>query len=61
MAADQVPTPAADTPPGAAEQGTAAQQLGEGEQRCGAVLLTRYLKHDGRALLLYRHDGEHPG
>ncbi len=61
MAADQMPTSAAGTPPGAVERGAAAQQLGEGEQRCGAVLITRYLKRDGRALLLYRHAGEYPG
>jgi hypothetical protein len=61
MASEKRPGPVADSPLRADGKTTAAQQIGVSEQRCGAVLLTRYLEHDGRALLLYRHAGEQLG
>ncbi|HEV7943700.1 MAG TPA: hypothetical protein VGP17_12975 [Solirubrobacteraceae bacterium] len=35
----------------------AARRIGEQEERFGPLALARYLKDDGRALLLYRHIG----
>lgn len=38
-----------------------ASRVGDREERYGPVLLRRYRKDDGRALLLYRHAGEEGG
>lgn len=53
MRADRPQTGGADSP---RPLGESARRVGEREERMGPLLLSRHLKHDGRALLLYRHD-----
>jgi hypothetical protein len=36
----------------------AAERIGKQEECFGPLAVARYLKDDGRALLLYRHGGE---
>ncbi|MFZ2050634.1 MAG: hypothetical protein WB698_07185 [Solirubrobacteraceae bacterium] len=59
MAADDRSTRGTDAPSvDQAPRGMGvAQRIGEQEERLGPLALTRYLKDDGRALLLYRHAG----
>jgi hypothetical protein len=40
--------------PAAGELGAAAEQIGDTDERYGPVAIVRYVKTDGRALLLYR-------
>jgi hypothetical protein len=54
MAADDAPGPA---DPAAANRRSVGgvSEIGEAQQRYGPLAIARYLKDDGRALLLYRH------
>lgn len=43
--------------PGDPERSMGARRLEQRDERCGPLAITRYLKDDGRSLLLYRHLG----
>jgi hypothetical protein len=54
MAADGAPGPA-DPAPADRRAASGVSEVGEEQERCGPLAIARYLKDDGRALLLYRH------
>jgi hypothetical protein len=54
MAADDASRPAEPAPADRRSAG-GASHVGEDRERYGPLALVRYLKADGRALLLYRH------
>jgi hypothetical protein len=53
MAADDAPGPADPAP--ANRRSAGVRPAGETQERYGPLAIARYLKDDGRALLLYRH------
>lgn len=42
----------------AGELDAGVEQIGDADERCGPVAITRYVRADGRALLLYRRADE---
>lgn len=40
--------------PAAGETGAGVEQIGDADERYGPIAIVRYMKADGRALLLYR-------
>jgi hypothetical protein len=53
MAADDTSGPGNSAP--AERRSAGVRPVGETQERCGPLAVARYLKSDGRALLLYRH------